>query len=137
MTARVFLRGDSQRHYATSLVMGADRDSVVTIAAPRRSTEQNAKMWAMLTDVARAKPEGREWTKEAWKAAFMHSLGHEIEFGQALDGKGFFPVGFKSSRLTVGQMRDLIECIYEYGSRHDVRWNETRKSGFYEYEGAA
>lgn len=130
MTGPVVLRGDVQRNYACNLIMGADQDSVVKIASPRRSSLQNAKMWAMLTDVARAQPEDRQWTKEAWKAAFMHSLGHEIEFGQALDGKGFFPVGFKSSQLTVGQMRDLIECIYEYGSRHGVEWREAERNGF-------
>jgi hypothetical protein len=27
-------------------------------------------------------------------------------------------------------MRDLIEVIYEYGSRHGVEWRETRMGGF-------
>lgn len=130
MIPPIILRGDSQRRYACQQIMSADKDCLVTVKAPRRSAEQNAKMWAMLTDVARAKPEDREWTTDAWKAAFLHALGHEIEFGQALDGRGFFPLGFRSSRLSVKQMSDLIECIYEYGSRHGVQWNETRKSGF-------
>jgi hypothetical protein len=85
---------------------------------------QNAKLWAMLSDVSRAKPDGRELTPDVWKALFMHSLDHAQRFEMALDGNGMVPVGFRSSRLTKAQMGDLIELIYEYGARHDVQWSE-------------
>ena len=104
----------------------------VSIAEPLRSVDQNAKQWAMLADVARAKPEGRNWVPETWKAAFMHSLGHQVMFAEGLDGSGPFPVGFRTSRLTVRQMGDLITCISEYGDRHGIEWRETRKGGFYD-----
>jgi hypothetical protein len=60
----------------------------------------------------------------------MHSLGHQVRFAEGLDGSGPFPLGFRSSHLNVAQMRDLIEVIYEYGSRHGVEWRETRMGGF-------
>lgn len=102
----------------------------VTVAPPNRSTDQNAKMWAMLNDVARAKPEGRNWLPETWKAAFMHSLGHQVMFAEGLDNSGPFPVGFRTSRLTVKQMIDLITVIQEYGDRHNVEWRETKAGGY-------
>lgn len=108
----------------------------VTISMPKRSTEQNDKMWAMLTDVARAKPEGRNWTPETWKCAFMHYLGHQVLFAEGLDGCGPFPVGFRSSKLTVGQMSDLITCIYKYGDEHGVEWKDTKGGGFWEDQAA-
>src|SRR6056297_2450716 len=115
---KIVLHGDSQRRYAHESIDAAPQGAVVSILAPTRTNEQNAKMWAMLEDLRRAEPEGRKWTKDTWKAALMHSLGHQVQFAEGLDNSGPFPVGFRSSHLNVGQMRDLIEVIYEYGSRH-------------------
>lgn len=120
----VILRSPFQRDLAKRLIDGAPVDAVVNVAEAKRSNDQNAKMWAMLSDVQRAKPEGRQWTPETWKCAFMHSLGWQVQFCEGLDGGSPFPVGFKTSRLNKQQMSDLIEVIYEYGSRHNVRWSE-------------
>jgi hypothetical protein len=123
----VILRGPSQRALAKRMIDVAPIDAVVNIREATRSLDQNAKMHAMLSDVSRAKPEGRHWTPETWKAAFMHVLGHQVQFCEGLDNSGPFPLGFRSSRLTVRQMADLIETISEYGARHDVQWsNEGR-----------
>lgn len=124
MAQTVILHGASQRSFAKTLIDRAPADAVVTIRAATRSNEQNAKMWAMLSDVSRAKPEDRQWTPETWKAAFMHYLGHQIQFCEGLDNSSPFPLGFRSSRLTVGQMADLITCIQEYGDRHGVIWTD-------------
>ena len=124
MTQTVILHAASQRAFAKILVDRAPVGAVLTIREAKRSTEQNSKMWAMLSDISRAKPEGRHWVPETWKAAFMHSLGHQIQFCEGLDGSGPFPLGFRSSRLSVSQMADLITCIQEYGDRHGVQWSE-------------
>lgn len=101
----------------------------ITIAQQTRSNAQNDKMWAMLSDVARCEPEGRKWTPETWKSAFMHYLGHQVAFCEGLDGCGPFPLGFRSSKLNVAQMADLITCIQEYGDRHGVVWTDTINGG--------
>jgi hypothetical protein len=124
----VILRGDSQRAFAHTLIDRAGDDFVVNVRQPNRNVDQNARMWAMLSDISRAKPEGRRWTTDTWKAAFMHSLGHQCQFADGLDGSGPFPVGFKSSRLTVKQMADLITVIAEYGDRHGVQWTEPERA---------
>lgn len=126
----IYLVGQSQREYAAQALSQAPDNAVVSITKPTRSPPQNKKMWAMLHDVCAAKPEGKQWVPETWKAAFMQSLGHQCQFAEGLDGSGPFPVGFSSSSLNVAQMRDLIEVIYEYGSRHNVEWKETRRSGW-------
>lgn len=129
MPQTVILRGDAQRALACDLVRRAPVDYVVTIKEQARNLDQNAKLWAMLSDVSRAKPEGRSWTPETWKAAFMHSLGHQVQFCEGLDGAGPFPMGFRSSRLSKRQFADLIETIYEYGARHGVQWSEPPPQG--------
>jgi len=62
---------DRVRDNALSAVRDAPAGWRVKVEPPLRSGDQNSKMWAMLNDVARAKPEGRNWSPETWKAAFM------------------------------------------------------------------
>lgn len=130
------LISDQVRRNALMALRDAPDGLIVTIAPERRTTAQNARLWAMLSDVANAKPEGRNWTPETWKCAFMHVLGHQVRFCEGLDGSGPFPLGFHSSRLTVREMGDLITCISEYGDRHGVEWSETRRGGFLDMEAA-
>jgi hypothetical protein len=121
MTYRVSLSTTNNRARAVALVQRAPNDWMVEIRERSRSDAQNAKLWAMLADVAIAKPDGRSHTPDTWKALFMQSLGHEQLFEMGLDGRPF-PLGFRSSRLTVPQMADLITFIQEYGDRHGVTW---------------
>lgn len=130
--SRFVLISDRVRANAEHAIASAPDGYIVTIAEPKRNTAQNARMWAMLADVANARPEGRQWTPEVWKCAFLHSLGHQVRFAEGLDGSGPFPMGFSSSALNVKQMADLITVISEYGDRHGVQWKEVEKSGFYE-----
>ncbi len=112
-----------QRRFASELIGKAPQGAVCNIREASRTPDQNAKMWAMLSDVSRAAPEGRKWDTATWKAAFMAYLGHEIRWVQGLNNDPL-PVGFRTSRLSKSQMADLITCIYEYGDRHGVRWSE-------------
>jgi hypothetical protein len=122
MTQTIRLIGPPQRALACQLIGKAPDGYVVKIGEPKRTSEQNDKMWAMLSDVSRAKPDGRRHTPEVWKALFMQSLGHESRFEMGLDDRPF-PVGFSTSALNKRQMSDLIECIAEYGARKNVVWS--------------
>lgn len=126
MTERkiVILLTERERMHARRLLDEAPAGYVMTIAEMTRTLEQNAKLWPMLKDVRLAKPGGRQHTDETWKALFMHSLGHQQLFERALDDRGVVPLGFRSSQLGKRAFADLIECIYEFGARHDVRWSE-------------
>jgi hypothetical protein len=118
------------RRNAISAIADAPEGYTVTVGPRKRSLDQNDYMWALLEDIAKSRPEGRQWTKDAWKAAFMHYLGHQVQFCEGLEGTGPFPIGFRSSKLNVRQMADLITCILEYGDRHGVRWTSPDRYGF-------
>jgi hypothetical protein len=118
------LINDRVKANALRAVAAAPQDYVVSIGPRKRSSDQNAKLWAMLGDVARARPEGRQWVPETWKAAFMHYLGHQVQFCDGLDNSGPFPLGFRSSQLSVRQMADLITCVQAYGDQHGVEWTD-------------
>ncbi len=123
-TQTITIIGDSQRDFAKSLIDNAPVKSTVKINdAPTRTQIQNDKMWAMLNDISKAKPEGREYTPDLWKAVFMNACGYQVQFINGLDGEPF-PVGFSSSKMNVQQMADLITFIYQYGDLHNVDWSE-------------
>jgi hypothetical protein len=123
MTQTIILRGQAQRDLAKRIIDAAGPDFVVTVSAPKRTDDQNAKMWAMLSDVSRAKPDGKRHTPDMWKALFMKACGHEVQFVEGIDGEPF-PVGFRSSKMTKAQMSEMIEFIYAYGSQRGVIWSE-------------
>lgn len=129
---RFNLINETVRYNASHALASAPLGHIVTIDEPKRSTQQNALLWAALSDVAKAKPEGRNWPPETWKAAFMHFLGHQVMFAEGLGGTGPFPVGFRSSHLNKKQMGDLIDCIFAYGAEHGVVFSDTRDGGWVE-----
>ncbi|RTM07451.1 MAG: hypothetical protein EKK31_11875 [Hyphomicrobiales bacterium] len=124
MAQTVLLRGPSQRDFAKTMIDRAPVDAVVTIKAATRTNEQNSLMWCLLSDLSRAKPEGRMHTPEVWKQLVMHACGHAVQFEIGLNGQPF-PTGFRSSRMTKAEMSDLIEWIYQYGAEHSVQWSDS------------
>lgn len=126
MTQTVVIDSQYRRDLAHRLVAAAPVGAVMTISPAKRTADQNARFWAMLSDISRAKPEGRVHTPEAWKALFMHALGHSVRFEMGLNGEPF-PVGFRSSKLTKGQMSDLMEFMSAWAAERGVIFsNEAR-----------
>lgn len=123
----VRLVGEAQRELAKRLIDRAPPLSIVNIKPETRSNEQNSLFWALLSDISRAKPEGRRHSPEIWKCLFMSACGHAVQFENGLNGQPF-PVGFRSSRLSKSQMSDLIECAREYAARHSVLLSEPQNN---------
>lgn len=96
MAHTVILDSHYRREQAHKLVDAAPVGAVVTVAPPKRTRDQNSLMWTLLSTLSIAKPEGRQWTPETWKCAFLHSLGHQIQFAEGLNNSGPFPIGFRS-----------------------------------------
>jgi len=123
MTQTVWLNGEYQKRLAHHLIDNAPLGAIVKISPAERTISQNDKMWVMISDISRHKPDGRAHVPEVWKAIFMSACGHEVQFEHGLDGQPF-PIGFRSSKLTKGQMSDLIEFITAYGTQHSVKWSK-------------
>lgn len=120
----ITLRGPSQRAYAKQVIDQAPDGHVVRIAAETRRDAQNRKLWPMLADLQRQVPAMATYSTEDIKLRFLNALGSEMRFLPALEGEGMFPVGLRSSTLTVQQFSALVELIYAFGAKHDVRWSE-------------
>ena len=120
----VTLRGFEQRQLAKNLIDLAPDDSVVKISPRNRTSQQNAKLHAMLSDLAKQKPQGRELDVETWKGLFLAEIGRRVKFEPSLDGTGVVAMAPRTSKLNVKEFSDLIECIYAYGAEHGIKWSE-------------
>lgn len=120
---KLILNSDYARERAVALILKAPQGWSVTIAEPKRTLDQNSRLWALLTDVAVSKPLGRMHTPEEWKCIFMAACGWEVAFLPGLDGR-FLPYGYRSSKLTVKQMTDLQDFIVAWGTENGVRWSD-------------
>jgi hypothetical protein len=119
MTHTVIIAGDKQRDWAKRLIALAPLGWVMTLRAPKRTLEQNDLFWALLTDLSKARPNGREATVDTWKLLVMHACGHACQFEIGLNGQPF-PTGFRSSQLTKAQMSDLIDWIYAFAAEAGI-----------------
>jgi hypothetical protein len=119
----VILDSRYRREQAHRLVDAAPVGAVMTVAPPKRSTDQNKLMWALLSDISRAMPGGRKHTPEVWKDLFCHACGHAVQFEMGLNGQPF-PVGFRTSKMTKDQMRDLLDFIQAWGAENGVQFGD-------------
>lgn len=119
MTQTVPLDSEYWRKKAIRLVEVAPLGHVVTVSPPKRSTDQNSRFWAMLSDISRAKPDGRTHTPETWRDLFMHAMGHATRFEMGLNGEPF-PIGFRSSRLSKSQMSDMMEFMSAWAAEKGI-----------------
>lgn len=119
----------------------ADRQKIATWAAnvkpgtrvefkeAKRSTDQNARMWAMLTEVAQQVPyHGIKLAADDWKLIFLDALKREVRMVPNLEGTGFVSLGRSSSDLGKGEMSDLIELIFKFGAEHGVVFQEQEQA---------
>ena len=97
----------------------------VDFKEPKRSLEQNSRMWAMLTDVATQLPwHGIKLSADDWKLLFLDSLKRELRMVPNLDGNGSVNLGRSSSDLSKAEMTDLIEIIGMFGANHGVVFHD-------------
>jgi len=123
VTRTIWLEGDSQRQYAKDLIDMADKGHVVKLGAPTRTDKQNRLLHPLLQLIMDAQPE-RWASMEVIKLTFMDSLSGELHMLPKLDGQGFFPVGRKTSTLTVAQFSGLLDLVYQYAAHHGIELPE-------------
>jgi hypothetical protein len=93
------------------------------IRPERRSTEQNAKLWAMLGEVSKQVDwYSQRLTPEEWKHVFSASLKKQ-RVVPGLDG-GFVVLGLSTSRMSKAELSELIELIMAFGAERGVEFRE-------------
>ncbi len=125
----ITLHGRREREQAQQAIRDAPDLWRVEIREPRRSDDQNRRMWAMIDDVRTQKPDwfGPGLDADDVKQIFLSSLFKELRMARSADGDGFVPVGRRSSRLTVQQMSDLLSLIEAWCAREGVALREEER----------
>ena len=124
-TQRFLLRDSNIRQNCISAIQklpaNPDKPLQVTIQEDTRSLAQNRMLWACLHDVSsQVVWYGKKLDSESWKHIFSAGLkGQETVPG--ING-GFVVLGQSTSKMRVGEMRDLIEIIFAFGAEQGVKW---------------
>lgn len=119
------LSSSTARASVVQTIMAAPDGTRVEIKAAKRSTDQNSRMWAMLTEVALQLPwHGVKLRPDDWKLIFLDGLKRECRMVPNIDGNGFVDLGRSSSDLSKSEMTDLIELIFKFGAEHGVTFQD-------------
>lgn len=128
--ATLILDSKARREQAARWCMNAPAGTRLTFAEAKRTTDQNALMWASLTEIARQVPwHGLKLSADDWKLIFMASLNQEMRLVPNIDGTGFVNLGRSSSSLSKAEMGDLIDLIHAFGAKHDVEFHDGQGAG--------
>jgi hypothetical protein len=95
-------------------------------AKSTRTLEQNSKLWACLTDISRQVKwyvDGKEQLlpAEDWKEILTAGLKKHQRIAQGIEG-GFVIIGARTSKMSIGEMSELIELAHAFGAERGVRW---------------
>lgn len=122
--ATIIAYSDADRRRAASWALNAPKGCRIEFKQAKRTIDQNAKMWAMLTDIARQVPwHGLRLSAEDWKLIFLDALSRELRIVPNIDGTGFVNLGRSSSDLSKSEMSDLIELMFAFGAERAVAFN--------------
>jgi NinB protein len=113
---------DTARQMAVRAVTRAPAGYVVEVKPKTRTLDQNARMWAMLAEIAQqVEWHGQKLAAEDWKHVFSASLKQQRAV-PGLDG-GFVVLGQSTSKMTIREMSDLMEVASAFGAQHEVRFS--------------
>jgi hypothetical protein len=104
-------------------MIAAGKSVALTISERTRSLEQNARMWAMLHDIAaQVVWHGLKLSPEDWKDMLTASLKRSRNVPN-LENNGFVVLGLHTSNMTISDMSDLMELMSAFGAERGVRFS--------------
>lgn len=129
------LINDRVRQNALAAFYNADDGAVVTIGPKTRSLDQNAKLHAILTDLAKSPVTwaGKRRSVEEWKALIIS--GHSVATnhgGEVVPGieNEFVAIRESSASMSVARAASLITYLLAFCDTNGVELTETRRRGF-------
>lgn len=101
----------------------------LTIKREKRSLDQNALFWSVLTDLSKqVKWYDQTLTKEEFKDLLTAGLKKQKAV-PGIDG-GFVMLGTSTSAMTKEEMSDLITLAHAFGDERGVKWSPTSIGSF-------
>jgi hypothetical protein len=122
--AVVQIRTAADRSQIATWTRNVPVGTTVEFRAPRRSNDQNALMWSLLSQISKSVDwYGTKLSSEDWKDVLTASLRH-ARVVPGIDPGTFVPLGMRTSQMTKEEIANLIELIYAFGAQHDVKFRE-------------
>jgi len=122
--ATVILRTDADRQKVARWASGVPQGTTVEFKAPRRSLDQNALLWARLTEIARSVDwYGTKMTAEDWKDVFSASL-RKSRVVPGIDAGTFVVLGMRTSDMTKEEFTALLDLIDAFAAERGVTFEE-------------
>lgn len=95
----------------------------LTIRKQKRSLDQNAKLWACLTDISRQVDwYGEKLTPDDWKT-MLTAILRKQKAVPGIDG-GFVVLGMSTSKMTKEEMSELLELAMAFGADKGVVFHD-------------
>jgi hypothetical protein len=114
------------RHRAARAVLDAPDFWTVDINPPKRSREQNDRMWAMLGEISRQVDwYGKKLSDIQWKDVFTAAL-REYEVVPGITPGTFVVLGMRTSKMNTKEMSDLMTLIDAFGKEKGVVFNDPK-----------
>lgn len=128
-TAVLVLAGKTERDKAINWIAKAPVNSRVTFQGPRRSLDQNSRLWAMLSDVSnQVTYHGLRLSPDDYKVLFMDALDREARMVPNIDGNGLVNLGRSSSNLSKADFTELMDLIEAWGAQNGVAFSKAATS---------
>lgn len=114
------------RRRAVQAIHDAPDGMVITISEPTRNLEQNAALWALLSEISNQVVwHGRKLDAGSWKHIFSSSLKKQ-DVVPNLDNTGFVVLGQSTSNMSKREFSDLLELIYSFAAEYGVVFGDER-----------
>jgi hypothetical protein len=127
--AVIVMTDTATRQRAAAWCLKAPPGCRVEFREAKRTTDQNARMWAMLTEVARqVEWHGLKLSADDWKLIFMSGLNQEMRLVPNIEGTGFVNLGRSSSALSKAEMGELMDLIEAFGAQHGVVFQDQARA---------
>lgn len=119
MSDAVFTVTPKSRSHVIDAVRCVPEGFVVRLTPPRRTTAQNARLWAMLHTVARSIAWHGEWLEpEDWKDLFTGAWRKQRAL-PGIDG-GIVFLGARTSQMSKDEISDLMELMTAFAAERGV-----------------
>lgn len=100
------------------------------MTAKTRSLEQNAKLWATLTDISEQLP-WQDWQRrqitmrpDEWKDFLTATFRREQRMVMGADGASFVLVGSRTRTMSVAEMNDFLSFIDAFCAQRGVVFHD-------------
>lgn len=122
--AMVQIKGQADRNLVARWAANVPTGTSVEFRAPRRSTDQNALMWSLLTQISRQLKWCDEYlSPEDWKDLTTAAL-RGAKFVPGINPGTIVPLGMRTSQMSSSQISELIESIIAFGTERGVKFRE-------------